>query len=91
MNSLIVILKKVKAIADIPDFSSSKIIIPFLTQYNGLHRLASVELLRSVFDAAMSAYLNRFLRVSKIGAFEFEIITMPRDELEMRLYGYLIN
>ena len=28
-----------------------------------LHRLASVELLRSVFDAAMSVYLNRFLNI----------------------------
>ncbi|MUG93093.1 Rieske 2Fe-2S domain-containing protein [Scytonema sp. UIC 10036] len=44
--------------------------------HQGLRRVASLELLRGVFDAAMSVYLNRFLNVPPARLPE------PKDEVE---------
>ncbi|GAA6616001.1 Rieske (2Fe-2S) protein [Scytonema sp. NUACC26] len=53
--------------------------------HQGLRRVASLELLRGVFDAAMSVYLNRFLNVPPARLPEPKDLVENPDELLHRL------
>ena len=50
--------------------------------HQGLQRVASVELTRGVFDAAMSIYLDRFLNVPSVKLPEPASIPQPEDLLD---------
>ncbi len=50
--------------------------------HQGLQRVASVELTRGVFDAAMSIYLDRFLNVPSVKLPKPEPIEQPDDLLD---------